>query len=163
ALPVDVGSYAVQANGTDANRGGSAAAVLGITPATVTVDIGNLAHTYDGNAKLATVHTTPAGVATCVADAQAASPGAAPTDAGDYDASVTIEDANYVLDGNASAVLSIAQATAQVTLSDLTQVYDGNPRQVQVATTPAGLDVEVLYNGAATLPVDVGNYAVVAT
>ncbi len=52
---------------------------------------------------------------------------------------------------------------ATVTLGNLTQTYDGQPKAVTVTTDPAGLKVEVTYNGSAAPPVNAGSYAVVAT
>jgi hypothetical protein len=53
--------------------------------------------------------------------------------------------------------------TAAVTLGNLSQTYDGSPHPVTVTTNPAGLSVSVTYDGTATVPVNVGSYAVVAT
>ena len=52
---------------------------------------------------------------------------------------------------------------ATVTLSNLTQTYDGSPEPVTVTTEPAGLDVNVTYNGSSTPPTHAGTYAVSAT
>ncbi|HEX8557077.1 MAG TPA: pectinesterase family protein [Pyrinomonadaceae bacterium] len=52
--------------------------------------------------------------------------------------------------------------TAGVQLSNLTQSYTGAPAAATVATDPAGLNVEVTYNGVATPPTAIGSYAVVA-
>jgi hypothetical protein len=54
-------------------------------------------------------------------------------------------------------------ASATVTLSNLNQTYDGDPKSVTVTTNPVGLSVSVSYNGSATLPINAGSYAVVAT
>lgn len=59
--------------------------------------------------------------------------------------------------------LTVNPAKAMVTLSDLAQAFTGTARTVKVATTPAGLPVNVLYNGAAAAPTAVGSYAVTAT
>jgi hypothetical protein len=53
--------------------------------------------------------------------------------------------------------------TAAVTLGNLSQNYDGSPHPVTVMTNPAGLSVSVTYDGAATVPINAGSYAVVAT
>ncbi len=52
---------------------------------------------------------------------------------------------------------------ATVTISNLSQPYTGAPVRVTIATEPAGLDVQVTYNGSAEPPINVGTYAVVAT
>jgi len=51
---------------------------------------------------------------------------------------------------------------AEVSLQGLETVYDGTPRVVAVTTVPAGLAVEVTYNGQTEPPVDAGVYEVVA-
>ncbi|HLH56246.1 MAG TPA: MBG domain-containing protein, partial [Verrucomicrobiae bacterium] len=50
-----------------------------------------------------------------------------------------------------------------VSLNGLTRTYDGGPKPVSVTTIPAGLSVVVTYNGLSTLPVNAGQYQVVAT
>lgn len=52
---------------------------------------------------------------------------------------------------------------ATVTLSNLEQVYDGSPRVAGVTTDPAGLAVEVTYDGVPDAPFNAGTYHVVAT
>ena len=163
AAPVDAGSYSATVTVADANHAQDpVAAQLTIVPAPVTLSFGNLSHTYDGTPKFASVGTTPAGVAVDIAYTQGATAVASPTDAGDYLASATIGNPNYLLDGGAEATLVIGKATAQVTLSALTQLHDGSARPVQVATQPAGLVVAITYDGAAAAPSAVGSYAVEA-
>ncbi|HEV2861284.1 MAG TPA: pectinesterase family protein [Pyrinomonadaceae bacterium] len=53
--------------------------------------------------------------------------------------------------------------TAAVTLSNLAQNATGSPAAVAVATEPAGLPVNVTYNGGPVPPTAIGSYAVVAT
>lgn len=57
---------------------------------------------------------------------------------------------------------NVAKATATISLAGLTQVYDGTPRLVTATTTPAGLAVQVTYNGSPTPPVNAGTFAVSA-
>ncbi|HEY9285864.1 MAG TPA: MBG domain-containing protein [Pyrinomonadaceae bacterium] len=52
---------------------------------------------------------------------------------------------------------------AKVTLGDLTQTYTGAPLAPSVATDPAGLNVNLTYNGSAARPTAAGTYNVVAT
>ncbi len=56
----------------------------------------------------------------------------------------------------------LPRTPATVTLSNLVQVYDGSPRAVAVATDPAGLLVNVTYDGSPQPPVYPGAYAVQA-
>jgi pectin methylesterase-like acyl-CoA thioesterase len=53
--------------------------------------------------------------------------------------------------------------TAGVTLSNLAQSFNGSPAAVTVTTEPAGLPVNVTYNGGTTPPAAIGTYTVVAT
>ena len=50
-----------------------------------------------------------------------------------------------------------------VTLGNLSQMYDGTPKSVTVTTDPAGLNVQVAYNGSPTPPTLPGSYVVTAT
>jgi rhamnogalacturonan endolyase len=50
-----------------------------------------------------------------------------------------------------------------VVLGNLTQTYDGAPKPVAVTTVPAGLPINVTYDGSATPPTNAGTYAVIAT
>lgn len=160
SLPVDAGSYAVQVQVTDPDYSGSATAELVIAQAPVTLSFGNLAHTYDGSARHASVTTVPGGVAVALAYLDGSDPVVAPLDAGSYTVVASLADSNFVVEGSDSATLVIAKAVAQVSLSDLTQVYDGLGKAATAATTPAGLEVELSYDGGAALPVAVGTHAV---
>ncbi len=87
-----------------------------------------------------------------------------PPGAGTYNAAVvyTPTNANYSVIVTNVAV-TVNKATATVMLSDTNQNYNGAARSVTVSTTPAGLTVEVTYNGADTPPVTAGSYAVAVT
>ena len=74
----------------------------------------------------------------------------APTNAGTYAVKATVNDNNY--EGTATGTLVIEKAQATLNLSDLSQTYNGNPRQATVATVPAGLNVDVTYDGNAQAP-----------
>lgn len=60
-------------------------------------------------------------------------------------------------------VVEVAPAAAEITLGTETLVYDGTPRARSYATQPAGLAVELRYNGSLTPPTNAGTYAVSAT
>ncbi len=62
-----------------------------------------------------------------------------------------------------AATLTVHKAVAAVTLFDLRQIYDGAPRAVSFITSPAGLTVDVTYNGSAAPPTAPGSYDVIAT
>src|SRR5690625_7060821 len=69
---------------------------------------------------------------------------------------------NYEAPG-AQGSATVTQAEATVTFTGLVQSYDGTPKSVLATTDPAGLDVDVAYDGSASAPVDVGSYQVEAT
>ena len=58
---------------------------------------------------------------------------------------------------------SLRAEMATITISNLETTYNGSPQGVTVETTPQGIPVQVLYNGSAELPANVGNYSVTAT
>jgi pectin methylesterase-like acyl-CoA thioesterase len=68
-------------------------------------------------------------------------------------------DPSFVLGGwNPSTKL-----TAAVTLNNLNQTFTGSPIAATATTDPAGLNVNVTYNGSPTPPTALGSYNVVAT
>ena len=71
-------------------------------------------------------------------------------------------DTNYNA-ATATNAFTVTKATATVTLGSLSATYDGNPHGATATTTPAGLTVTLTYNGSATVPMNAGSYAVVAT
>ena len=129
-----------------------------VTKATASVGLGDLAQTYDGTARLASATTFPAGLAVVFTYDGAS---AAPTNAGTYAVTGTVNDARY--QGSATGVLVVAKAAAAVALGDLAQTYNGAARVVSTVTTPAGLGVELTYAGNAWAPTNAGTYAVTGT
>jgi hypothetical protein len=120
------------------------------------ISISDSSAVYDGTGKAVTVATTPSGLATTVTYDGAST---LPVDAGTYEVAVTIADANY--SGSVTGTLEISPAPVTITLSKLAAKYNGSAKAVGVKATPA-VGVEVTYDGAATAPSAVGNYAVVA-
>lgn len=59
-------------------------------------------------------------------------------------------------------IIQVAKAGAGVSLDHLVAIYDGAPKSATVTTEPAGLAVEVTYDGSATAPSAMGSYAVMA-
>jgi hypothetical protein len=64
-----------------------------------------------------------------------------------------------------AATLTVNKATATVTLSGLGPYnYDSDPHSASASTSnPAGLNVDITYNGSSTAPTDAGTYTVVGT
>ncbi len=56
----------------------------------------------------------------------------------------------------------VNKTPASVTLSNLVQTYSGSPCIVPVTTVPAGLTVELLYEGSSNAPTAAGSYAITA-
>lgn len=157
ATLADAGSYYCQV--------GNNAAILETAPATLTVNkipvtitLSNLVATYDGSPKAVTVTTSPANVPVQVIYHGVVG---TPSHAGNYMVAAIVDDATYT--GAASATLVIHKATASVALANLTATYDGAPHAASATTVPAGLTVNLTYNGTATAPTNAGSYAVVAT
>ncbi|WP_415909992.1 MBG domain-containing protein [Oleiharenicola sp. Vm1] len=160
ALPVNAGSYAVVATIADPNfTGAPATATLQIAPAPAAIALGDLAQTYDGHGRAASVTTTPAGLATSVTYAGNA---ALPVNAGSYAVAATLANPNYTA-VPATGTLVIGKAAAEVALGSLTATYDGAAHAATATTTPTGLTVTLTYDGAAAAPVNAGSYAVAAT
>ena len=127
--------------------------------ATVTLNSGSLAQTYDGTAKVATATTNPSGKTVTFTYNGFST---LPINAGSYTVVGTIVDTNYA--GTSSpGTLVIAQATATIALSNTTQSYDGTAKSVTATTNPAGLSVSITYNGSSTAPSGFGTYTVAAS
>ncbi|BCX47559.1 T9SSC-terminal target domain-containing protein [Haloferula helveola] len=62
-----------------------------------------------------------------------------------------------------SAQVTVMPIPVTVTLGNLSQTYDGGERPVTVTTDPTPVAYTVTYDGATSVPVDAGSYAVVAT
>jgi hypothetical protein len=69
-------------------------------------------------------------------------------------------DATYIGSTN---TLNVNNATATVTLGDLNQVFDGSGKSATATTTPAGLTVNVTYDGSPNAPTNAGTYAVIGS
>lgn len=163
---VHAGSTTYSAACTGDNHVASGSTTLTVAPKPVTIALSDLGpYVYDGavHAASASVSGEVAGFPAALSLSYNGSPGA-PSAVGSYnvvaalDAMVT----DYVATP-ASGVLVIGEQNASVTLGDLAVVYDGNPHAASVVTTPAGLAVDVTYDGDPTAPTDAGSYSVVAT
>ena len=157
-VPTNANSYAVVATIADPNYQGYVSDTLIIEKAAASIDLTNLAQTYDGTPKSVTATTTPANLTVSLTYNGASIP---PTDAGTYTVIATVDAPNH--QGTATQSLVIGKATATIDLTNLAQTYDGTPKSVAATTTPENLAVSLTYNGASTPPTDAGTYTVVAT
>jgi hypothetical protein len=71
-------------------------------------------------------------------------------------------DGNYN-SANGTVSDSIGKAPATVTLGTLSFTYDGSAKATTATTSPAGLSVDITYDGSPTAPTNAGSYAVSAT
>ena len=85
----------------------------------------------------------------------------APTNPGSYAVLATATGPNHA--GSASGTLVIAKGPATVTLSGLTQTFSNAPKSVTASTAPAGLTVNLTYNGSPAPPTNAGSHPVLAT
>ena len=153
-----VSIVASQAGDTNWNAAPDVTNTFNVTKAPATVFLQDLAQTYDGAARTIAATTMPAGLT--VEFTYGGSP-LAPVNAGTYAVRGTIADANW--QGMAAGTLVIAKAAATVTLGSLSQTCDGSAKSATATTDPAGLTVEITYNGSATAPTAAGSYAVTGT
>jgi hypothetical protein len=128
----------------DANFGPAdpVARTLSVAKGTATVTLGTLAATYDGSAKAATATTSPAGLNVTFAYAPAAGGSAlpgAPTNAGSYTVTATVNEANY--QGSATGTLVIAKAAQTISFAALPARTYGDAPFTLTATTSSGLPV----------------------
>ncbi|WP_044207874.1 MBG domain-containing protein [Flammeovirga sp. OC4] len=84
-----------------------------------------------------------------------------PINAGIYQVMITISDDIYK--GSIESTYTIEKAVAELTISDLEHIYDGTEKSVTVSTDVENLQVTVTYDGEETVPVEVGEYEVIAT
>ena len=119
--------------------------------------VSDLLHTYDGTAKYASAVTVPTGLHVNLT--YDGSPDA-PVNAGNYTVIGAINDPNY--QGNATEIMLIEKAVADVFLAGLVHTYDGDPKEASATTAPASLTVIFTYDGLPDLPVEAGDYLVIA-
>lgn len=156
--PATVGNFSVALQASNAGGRGAATLALAVSPAPVLISLDGLSRIYDGSPKAVTAATQPVGVPVAIAYAGSQNP---PTNAGAYPVTATSADLNYA--GSASGTLRIAKATAAIELAPLAQRYDGAPKTVVATTTPAGLNVDLAYDGNPAAPIYPGSHSVTAT
>jgi hypothetical protein len=142
-----------------------------INKAAATVTLSNLSQTYDGNPKSATATTGPAGKTVVIAYSQNSQPVASPTNAGSYDVSATINDANYQGSASGSLTINKAGSTTTVTVSNAT--FDNSTHGGTATVAGAGglsQSLTVNYTGrnatvynSTTAPTNGGDYTAAAT
>jgi MBG domain/Bacterial Ig-like domain len=144
ANPTNAGSYDVVATVNDANYQGSANGTLTINKATATLSFatGTLSKTYNGSAQGVTVNTTPLGLSG-VEITYDGSP-TAPTNAGSYEVSATLDNANYEAP-ELTDILVIAKANPTITWNAPAAITYGTAlSSTQLNATFKGVDDNTL-------------------
>ncbi len=131
-------------------------ATMTIEKADAIVMLFNDTLTYNGDERLITVTTNPAGLPY---SASYNNSYIKPVNAGTYQVEVTITDDNYK--GLSDTILIVKKANAQISYSNLSHIYDGMSFIPDVEITPSGLTYQTSYNGSSSnLPVNAGKYIV---
>ncbi|BET68980.1 hypothetical protein ASA1KI_38980 [Opitutales bacterium ASA1] len=146
--PTTAGTFVASVSASNTYGAGDALDVsFVVAKGAATVSLSNLAHTYDGSPKSATVTTSPSGLAVNVTYGGSAS---APTNAGSYVVSATVNDSNYV--GSTSGTLTIAKASQSITFASPGNKTFGDASFALSASSSSGLPVAfALVGGPATL------------
>lgn len=159
-VTADAGSYDVVVTNVMGSIT-SSSAVISVSKAVADVSLGSLQQVFDGSPRRVSVSTSFGAdlleLDTVVTYEGSSTP---PVDAGSYQVTATVNDANY--SGRATGTLVVAPAVASLALTGLNPTYDGAPKQVTAATLPAGLPVTISYDGVSTAPTNAGSYAVAA-
>jgi MBG domain/FG-GAP repeat len=137
-----------------------------VTKAWAALHLQDLAQTYDGTSRPASASTIPPGLRVSLLYEEPPFNGedlwpSAPVNAGSYAVWGTIIEDMY--EGYAADLLLVTKAEATVYFQDLAQSYDGTARSITATTMPAGLTVEITYDGLATAPTNAGTYAITGT
>ena len=166
--PTAAGSYTVSATIDDPTYQGSATGTLVIAKAPQTISFNVPANRVFGDPPFALSATSDSGlpVSFSLLGGPATLSGNEITLQGAGTVTVRASqpgDANRLAATPLDRSFTVAKATALVTLGNLGVPYDGQPKPVPVTTDPAGLAVNVTYNGSPVAPLAPGSYAVVAT
>ena len=138
---------ASQTGNANVNAAESVTRSFSIARATATITLSDPAPTYDGTVKAASVTTSPADLTVVLTYRLNGQPVAAPVNAGTYDVTANIDDANH--GGSATGTLTIAPRPITVTADAKSKTYGetdpGLTYQITSDTTLVGADE---FNGA---------------
>jgi hypothetical protein len=145
--PATAGTYSVTASAVNGVASGNAPLSIVIGKGTATVNLGNLAQTYDGSPESASVTTASGNYAVQVTYNGSTS---APTAAGSYSTVATVNDANY--QGSATGTLVISPALLTVTANNASRtVGAANPTFTGSYSGFVGGDTAAVLSGAPSL------------
>ena len=157
-LPINVGTYNVEAEISNNNYEGSTSGVLQINKTQAQINLIGLEKVYNGEAQAVTYTTEPEGLSVNITYNGNTT---VPTNAGVYTVYAAIVSEDY--SGSVTDELVIEKADASVSVTKLNQVFDGNPKPVSVSTTPTGLSYRATYDGSTSVPFNAGDYDVKVT
>ena len=135
-----------------------------VTKGAGVVTLSNLSQTYTGSALSATaIATVPTGSLTAGYTITVLYNGSAtaPTNAGTYAVTASLNDSSW--SGSATGSLVIAQANATIGFTNTTLNYTGSQLRPTATTTPSGQTVSLTFDGSATAPTNAGTYTVAAS
>lgn len=163
--PTAAGSYSVVATIEDPVYQGSATGTLVIAKAPQTITFAPLPDRTFGDTPFSLSASAALPVAFSIVSGPASLDGSLLSLEGA--GSVTVRasqpgDANHLAAPDIDQSFTVAKAAAVLTLDGLDVPYDGLPKPVLVTTQPAGLAVNLTYNGSPTAPFAPGSYAVSA-
>ena len=138
----------------------SANVTLAVNKAVGNVALGNLSQAYDGTPKAATASPTPAGLSVSVSYSGIGGTiygptATAPTGAGTYAVTATINDANYT--GSVSGTLSVTKATPSITWATPAAISYGGALGAAQLNATANVPGTFVYNPAAGTVPSAGN------
>lgn len=158
--PVNVGNYNVKVIAADKNYQGSAETTFTIKPAHLKFNFTQLQQEYTGGILQVQVNTEPAEIAVELSYFTTDSVSTTPLEAGIFLVKAISADANYV--GSAWAKMEVTPAIADIVFEQLQHKYDGSAKKAIVYTNPAGLHLEVKYDGKDNFPTKAGTYEITA-
>ncbi|GAB4008418.1 YDG domain-containing protein [Nocardioides ultimimeridianus] len=156
---------ASQAGNGDYDAATDVVHTFAINKAGATLDVSDLEQTYDGNAHAITTSTTPDGLTVEVTYSQNGTDVAAPTNAGTYDFTATVVDANY--SGSVTGQLTIDRLLVHGAFTAADKAYDGTTDAAitdeSLTDAVPGDDVDLTGGSAAFATKDAGTQDVTLT
>ena len=167
AAPTNAGSYAVAGTIVEANWEGATNGTLVVAPADQTIDFPAIGDQFITNV-FPLAATADSGLP--VEYAVLYGPARLVDDALVFDSTGQVAvvasqpgDSNWNPAPDVTNVFGVSKMPAAVFLHDLAQTYDGTARTVSATTEPAGLAVDITYEGQGAAPTNAGTYAVTGT
>nr|WP_276496071.1 MBG domain-containing protein [Pontibacter litorisediminis] len=128
---------------------------------TTTITLNNLLQVYNGSAR--TVSATTPELGTNGISVSYNGSDVAPTNAGSYAVTASLNNPHYTAEV-ASGTMVISKASATINVGALQHIYDGQEKPASISIDPTGITgLTVTYNGSSSVPVNAGEYEVVAS